>query len=96
MANSVDPDLMLHSAASDLGLHCLQRPICPNTKGYYGIFFCHLLVLHKQSFEIEVKLFWYENVSLICIYFCSAEGKAKMATILDQKNYLEELNRHLK
>ena len=31
MTNSVDPDQMLHSAASDLGLHCLQRPICPNT-----------------------------------------------------------------
>ena len=31
MANSVDPDQMPHSAASDLGLHCLQRPICPNT-----------------------------------------------------------------
>ena len=26
-ANSGDPDLMLHSAASDLGLHCL--PITP-------------------------------------------------------------------
>ena len=36
MANSVDPDQMLYSAASDLGLHCLQRPVCPNTKGYYG------------------------------------------------------------
>ena len=31
MANSVDPDQMPHSAASDQGLHCLQRPICPNT-----------------------------------------------------------------
>ena len=30
MANSVDPDQMPHSLASDLGLHCLQRPICPN------------------------------------------------------------------
>ena len=30
MANSVDPDQMRHSAVSDLGLHCLQRPICPN------------------------------------------------------------------
>ena len=28
MANSVDPDQMPHSVASDLGLHCLQRPIC--------------------------------------------------------------------
>ena len=31
MANNVDSDQMLHSAASDLGLHCLRRPICPNT-----------------------------------------------------------------
>ena len=27
MENSVDPDQMLHSAASDLGLHCL---LCPS------------------------------------------------------------------
>ena len=40
MANSVDPDQMLHVAASDLGLHCLQRPICPNTWGYYSIVNC--------------------------------------------------------
>ena len=26
MQNSVDPDQMPHSAASDLGLHCLQCP----------------------------------------------------------------------
>ena len=31
------PDQMPHSAASDLGLHCLQRPVCPNSSGYYGI-----------------------------------------------------------
>ena len=31
MANSVDPDQMLH-AASDQGLHCLLRPICPNIR----------------------------------------------------------------
>ena len=36
MANSVDPDQMPHSVASDLGLHCLQRPFCPNTYSYYG------------------------------------------------------------
>ena len=29
MANRVDPDQMLHSVASDLGLHCLLRPGCP-------------------------------------------------------------------
>ena len=26
-ANSVDPDQLLRSVASDLGLHCLPRPI---------------------------------------------------------------------
>ena len=31
MANSVDPDQTPRSWASDLGRHCLQRPICPNT-----------------------------------------------------------------
>ena len=36
MANRVDPDQMPHSSVSDLDLHCLQRPICPNTLGYYG------------------------------------------------------------
>ena len=31
VANSVDPDQMLQHAASDLGLHCLLMPVCPNT-----------------------------------------------------------------
>ena len=39
MANIVDPDQRLHSAASDLGPHCLQRPICPNTLGYYNSYY---------------------------------------------------------
>ena len=36
MANSVDPDQMPHSVASNLDLHCMQKPIYPNTSGYYG------------------------------------------------------------
>ena len=36
VANSVDPDEMLHSAASHLGLHFLLRPVCPDTYGKYG------------------------------------------------------------
>ena len=36
MANSEDLDQMSRIAVSGLGLHCLQRPICPNTLGYYG------------------------------------------------------------
>ena len=31
VANSVDPDQTPRSVASDLGLLCLLRPICPNT-----------------------------------------------------------------
>ena len=38
MANSVDPDQIPHSVVSDLGLHCLLRPVCWNTWCYYGIF----------------------------------------------------------
>ena len=29
--NSVDPDQTMHSAASDQGLNCLQKPVCPKT-----------------------------------------------------------------
>ena len=38
MANSVNPDRMLHSAASDQSLHCLLKPVCPNIYKY-----CRLL-----------------------------------------------------
>ena len=31
MANSADPDQMPRSVASDQGLHCLPRPVCPKT-----------------------------------------------------------------
>ena len=37
VANTADPDQMLQNAASDLGLHCLLRPVCPSTQGMYGI-----------------------------------------------------------
>ena len=33
MANSADPDQMLHSVLSNLGLQCLLRPGCLNTLG---------------------------------------------------------------
>ena len=45
--------------------------------------------MYNMHIFIHIYLF-------INLYFFSAEGKSKMATILDQKNYLEELNRHLK
>ena len=36
MANSVDPDEMLLSVASHLGLHCLLRSVSLNTYSKYG------------------------------------------------------------
>ena len=36
MANSVDPDQTPQNAASDLGLHGLLRPVCPNMWSKYG------------------------------------------------------------
>ena len=29
---TIDPDQMPYFAASDLGLHCLLRPVCPNSR----------------------------------------------------------------
>ena len=37
MADSVDLDQMLPSVASNLVLHCLFGPLCPNTEGKYDI-----------------------------------------------------------
>ena len=38
--HSVEPDQIPHYAASDLGLQCLQKPICPNTIGIKHGFSC--------------------------------------------------------
>ena len=35
VANSADLDQMPPSAASDLGLHCLLRSVCSNTKSIF-------------------------------------------------------------
>ena len=38
VTNSGDPDQTPRSAASDQGLHCLLRPVFPNTYSKYGNF----------------------------------------------------------
>ena len=40
VSNSVAHDQASHSVATDLDLHCLLRPVCPNTQGKYGPVFC--------------------------------------------------------
>ena len=46
MANSIVPDQMWLSVASDLDLHIFQMPTCPSTLGYYGT---HKVVLEKNN-----------------------------------------------
>ena len=48
--NNVDPDQTPH-AASDLGLHCLLRPVCPKTWDKCGIHILFLCICF--SFEID-------------------------------------------
>ena len=36
VANSVDPAQTPHDAASELGSHCLLRPVCPKTQAMHS------------------------------------------------------------
>ena len=66
MVNSVDPDQMPHSAASDLGLHCLQRPICSRLLRVIMVpYFC-LQMLSFLSFSLFFSKV-YNLVQLIMI-----------------------------
>ena len=51
--NSVAPDQTPRSAASDLGLHSLFRPVCSNTLDKYGI----IVLLVKSIFVWTWKLY---------------------------------------
>ena len=46
MANSVDPDQMLCSVTSDLGLHCLLRHVCPHI---YKHTYAYMYLLPEQN-----------------------------------------------
>ena len=47
-------DQMLYSAASDLGLHSLQRPICRNTYGYWSKSYFWFGVLQPSQSHVEL------------------------------------------
>ena len=49
MANSVGPDEMQHSIISDLGLHCLLRPVCLNPYSKYGSAELSFLFIIEQN-----------------------------------------------
>ena len=53
-ANSGDPDQNLHSAASDLGLHCLLRPFYHNIYGKIGM--ATSRVLSSFTFQTPLRI----------------------------------------
>ena len=64
MAKSVEPDQTPRSAASDLGLHCLQRPNCLNNQCYYSSFFKRNDDSFKENFD---HLCRYKNCSITLV-----------------------------
>ena len=54
--NSVDPDHMLHSAGSDLNLHCLPIPVCERM---YTV-----LVKHLEGEACPVKV-WLGKLTVL-------------------------------
>ena len=46
VANNVEPDRTPQNAASDTGLHCLLRSVCPNTWGKYVIIYYFKLMIY--------------------------------------------------
>ena len=60
MANSVDPD----QEQSDLGLHCLPRPICPKTYDHYGSYLSFI----KEISGRECYLTYLSTIFFLTLY----------------------------
>ena len=58
VANSIEPDQTPHSVASDLGLHCLLRPVGPKL---------NLIVLEFQ--QLNLIVLEYQQLNLIVLEF---------------------------
>ena len=59
MTNIVDPDQMLHSAASYLGLDCLLGSVCPITYGKSGRLCSLYFILNRMRYmNRHFKLFF--------------------------------------
>ena len=48
---------LLLEEQSDLGLHCLPRPICAKTKGHYGTAMSESEVVHNMSHVMRKPVF---------------------------------------
>ena len=91
MAIIVDPDQMLHCAATDLDLFCLFRPVCPNIcviKVHLHQVFDYIYMKHSLM-EIDHEIFSTVILSLLLIqeWQLSVSGE-RMCTIL--VNHLDD------
>ena len=64
--NSADPDQTLHSAASDLGLHCLLKNVCPNTWAKSFIYIYTLYAYASLHADCEIPSHGIYNVQTTC------------------------------
>ena len=78
VANSVDPDETPSSAASRLGLHCLLRPVCPNT---YSKWYCTHTHTHthknytEDNVNSDANMIWVRHNMTRHLHFWCVCGK---------------------
>ena len=51
--NSVDPDQTALQEQSFLGLHCLQKPVCPKTEDHYGNLLIRVVLVFSSLHDCE-------------------------------------------
>ena len=75
---------MPRSGASHLGLHCLLRPVCPNTYGNYGTSWLWISVSTHNRDD-----FWDEILRDICSFFAK---KSLLSLLNVRKNFIAKCN----
>ena len=70
VANSVSPDQVPRSAASDLYLQCLPRPACPKTKDEYGnnMYFSYCKIVKYKNWFGVIQCILYDSMYFALIY----------------------------
>ena len=53
--------ILLLNEQSDLGLHCLPRPICPKTLDHFGIF---IILVSINAMKTDTTISYEKNIDL--------------------------------
>ena len=86
VANSLNPDQMQNSAMSDLGLHCLIRPVCLNTKSTVSMvihYSCkYYYTIHECSITVHtanVPYLYFGCITQKCVLGHMPTGKVQIS-----------------